>query len=182
MRVALVVAMGRNRVIGRDNALPWHLPADLRHFRAVTLGKPVVMGRKTHESIGRPLPGRENIVISRAAGYRAEGCTVLPSLEAAYEHCRDCAEVMVIGGASIYRQALPHAHRIYLTEIHADFAGDTVFPPLDASAWREAARDDRPADEKNAYPHSFIVLEHRVEDGTGGQVHPRDQKRGSSFT
>lgn len=159
MLVALVVAMGRNRVIGRDNALPWHLPADLRHFRAVTLGKPVVMGRRTHESIGRPLPERTNLVISGDAGYRAAGCVVLTSLEAAYEYCRDSAEVMVIGGASLYRQALPRAQRIYLTEIRQDFAGDTVFPELDASAWREAARVDHPADDKNPYPYSFIVLE-----------------------
>ena len=108
MIVALVVAMGRNRAIGRDNALPWHLPADLRHFRAVTLGKPVVMGRRTHESIGRPLPGRTNLVISRDAGYRAEGCIVLSSLAAAYEYGRDQAELMVIGGASLYRQADAH--------------------------------------------------------------------------
>lgn len=159
MRVALVVAMGSNRVIGRDNALPWHLPADLKHFRAVTLGKPVVMGRRTHESIGRPLPERTNIVISRDAAYRAAGCIVLPSLEAAYDYCRDSAEVMVIGGASLYRQALPTAQRIYLTEIRQDFSGDTVFPEIDAAAWREVAREDRPADDRNPYPHSFIVLE-----------------------
>jgi dihydrofolate reductase len=164
MIVALVVAMGRNRVIGRDNALPWHLPADLRHFRAITLGKPVVMGRKTHESIGRPLPERVNIVISRDAAYRAHGCVVLPSLEAAFEYCRDSAELMVIGGATLYRQALPRAQRIYLTEIQQNFAGDTEFPQLETAAWREVARDDRPADGKNPYPHSFIVLERTQAD------------------
>jgi dihydrofolate reductase len=164
MIVALVVAMGRNRVIGRDNALPWHLPADLRHFRAITLGKPVLMGRKTHESIGRPLPERINIVISRDAAYRAQGCIVLPSLEAAFEYCRDSAELMVIGGAILYRQALPRAQRIYLTEIQQDFAGDTEFPQLEAADWREVARDDRPADGKNPYPHSFIVLERTQAD------------------
>lgn len=169
MLVALVVAMGRNRVIGRDNALPWHLPADLRHFRAVTLGKPVVMGRRTHESIGRPLPERTNIVLSRDESYQAAGCVVLPSLEAALEYCRDSAELMVIGGASLYRQALPRAQRIYLTEIQQDFAGDTVFPPLEADAWREIARDDRPADGKNPYPHSFIVLERTQADDAGAR-------------
>jgi len=173
MRVALVVAMGRNRVIGRDNALPWHLPADLRHFRAVTLGKPVVMGRRTHESIGRPLPERTNLVISRGTNYRADGCIVLPSLEAAFEYCRDGAELMVIGGASLYRQALPRAQRIYLTEIQQDFAGDTEFPQLDTDAWREVARDDRPADGKNPYPHSFIVLERtRMDDSEARRGEP----------
>lgn len=172
MIVALVVAMGRNRVIGRDNALPWRLPADLRYFRAVTLGKPVVMGRKTHESIGRALPGRENIVISRDPDYRADGCIVLASLEAAYEHCRDRDEVMVIGGASIYRQALPRARRIYLTEIGAEFAGDTVFPPLDTAAWRETRREDHPADGDNPYPYSFIVLERKM---AGMEDRTRDQ-------
>ena len=159
MIVALVVAMGRNRVIGRDNALPWHLPADLKHFRALTLGKPVVMGRRTHESIGRPLPERINLVISRDPDYRAEGCIVLPSLAAAYEYGRDQPELMVIGGASIYRQALPEARRIYLTEIRQDFAGDTVFPELEDANWREITRHDHEADGKNPYPYSFIVLE-----------------------
>jgi dihydrofolate reductase len=159
MIVALVVAMGRNRVIGRDNALPWHLPADLKHFRAVTLGKPVVMGRRTHESIGRPLPERINLVISRDPDYRAEGCIVLPSLDAAYEYGRDRPELMVIGGASIYRQALPQARRIYLTEIRQDFAGDTTFPEFETAAWREISRVDHSADEKNPYPYSFTVLE-----------------------
>jgi len=159
MLVSLVVAMGRNRVIGRDNALPWHLPADLKHFRAVTLGKPVVMGRRTHASIGRPLPERTNIVISGDAAYRADGCIVLPSLEAAFEYCRDSAELMVIGGASIYQQALPRAQRIYLTEIRHDFTGDTLFPALEPTAWREAAREDFGADERNPYDYSFIVLE-----------------------
>ena len=172
MIVSLVVAMGRNHVIGRDNALPWHLPADLKYFRAVTIGKPVVMGRKTHESIGRPLPGRDNIVISRDAGFRADGCIVLPSLEAAYEHCRDRDEVMVIGGASIYRLALALAQRIYLTEIGAEFAGDTMFPPLDTAAWHETRREDHPADGKNPYPYSFIVLERRM---AGAVDRVRDQ-------
>ncbi|MCC6207020.1 MAG: type 3 dihydrofolate reductase [Gammaproteobacteria bacterium] len=172
MIVSLVVAMGRNHVIGRDNALPWRLPADLKYFRAVTMGKPVVMGRKTHESIGRPLPGRDNIVISHDPGFRADGCIVLPSLEAAYEHCRDRDEVMVIGGASIYRQALAHTQRIYLTEIGAEFAGDTVFPPLDTATWREVRREDHPVDANNHYPYSFIVLERKTagtEDRTRNQ-------------
>lgn len=166
MIVALVVAMGSNRVIGRDNTLPWHMPADLRHFRAVTLGKPVVMGRKTHESIGRPLPDRTNIVISRRAGYEAPGCIVLSSLEAAFERCRNSSEVMVIGGASVYRHAMPHAQRIYLTQIHQDFEGDSFFPEFEGSAWSETERSDHPADAKNPYPYSFIVLEpKRVGDG-----------------
>lgn len=134
--------MGRNRVIGAGNALPWHLPEDLRHFKALTLGKPVVMGRKTHDSIGRPLPGRPNLVVSRRSGYAPAGVTVYPDLQSALaravDHARDlCTDaVMVIGGAEIYCQALPLARRIYLTEVDAAPQGDAWFPPL-GSDWTE---------------------------------------------
>ncbi len=156
--------MGRNRVIGRDGGLPWHLPEDLRHFRALTLGKPVVMGRKTCESIGRPLPGRRNIVVTRSAGYQAPGFTVCPSLEAAYAACGDAdetadetaGEIMVIGGASIYEQALADADRIHLTLIDRDFDGDTFFPAYDEQAWTVTARSDH----RNAdFAYSFLLLE-----------------------
>ncbi len=156
--VAIVVAMDEGRLIGVANRLPWRLPADLRHFRRLTWGRPVVMGRRTFESIGRPLPGRRNLVVSRQAGYAPQGVEVAPSLEAALERAGG-GEVMVIGGMSLYRQALPLARRIYLTEVHARFRGDAHFPELDLGAWREVAREDHPADGENPVPYSFVVLE-----------------------
>lgn len=159
--IAFVVAAASNGVIGADNRLPWHLPADLRHFKQVTLGKPVVMGRRTFESIGRPLPGRTNIVISRAPGYAAPGCVVVDSVEQALAAAGDSDEIMIIGGAALYATCLPRATRIYLTRIHHDFAGDARFPALDMAQWHETERRDCPADDKNPYAHSFIVLERR---------------------
>jgi dihydrofolate reductase len=159
MRLSLIVAMGRNGVIGANGALPWRLPADLMHFRDVTIGKPIVMGRRTHESIGRPLPGRENIVISRNPGFHAPGCTVLNSLDAAWKHCAAQDEVFVMGGAELYRQTLDRADRIHLTEVHADVEGDTRFPPWDRKAWREIERRDFGSDEKNPHRYSFVILE-----------------------
>ncbi len=128
MKIAIVVAMAANRVIGRDNQLPWHLPADLKHFKQLTLGKPVVMGRKTYASIGRPLPERTNIVVTRDRDYEAPGCVVVHSLDEALAAAGEAAEVMVIGGAGIYRQVLPRTDTLYLTEVHAEFEGDTLFP------------------------------------------------------
>ena len=157
--ISLIVAMDRNRLIGRGNALPWHLPADLQHFKATTMAKPVVMGRKTYESIGRPLPGRHNIVISRNAAFAAPGCTVVASLEAALRAAGAVAEIMIIGGAQLYAEALPHAQRIYLTRIDADFDGDAWFPALDATVWRECQCEEHPPDERNPHPYSFLVLE-----------------------
>lgn len=145
-RIAMIVAMARNRVIGRDGALPWHLPEDLRHFKELTLGKPIIMGRLTWESIGRPLPGRANIVVSRVPDFEAPGAEVVPSLEAALARAGEIAgpdgEIMVIGGAQIYRAALPLAERIYLTRIEVDAEGDAMFPELDPSCWHvvETAR------------------------------------------
>jgi dihydrofolate reductase len=157
--LSFVVAMARNGVIGKDNGLPWRLPADLRHFKAVTLGKPIIMGRKTFESIGRPLPGRTNIVVTRDPACQAEGCLVAHSIEAALEAAGDAEEVMIIGGADFYRQLLPRADRIYLTLIDAEIEGDTWFPELDENRWRERSREDHAADADNPYPYSFIVLE-----------------------
>ncbi len=140
-RVTLVAAIARNRVIGAQNGLPWRLPEDLRHFKALTLGHPVIMGRRTFESIGRALPGRRNIVISRNAAFAAAGAETCASLEAAIGACSGTAtEVFVIGGAEIYALALPLAQRLCLTEIEADFGGDTCFPDFDRRDWREAAR------------------------------------------
>lgn len=160
--VSLVVAMDLNRVIGRDNALPWRLPADLRHFRDLTMGKPIIMGRNTFESIGRPLPGRTNVVVTRNPDYHAADCVVVNSLDDALDRFADCPELMVIGGASIYAQALPGATRIHLTLIHHAFDGDTYFPEVTASEWMETGREDRCADDRNPYDYSFIVLERKT--------------------
>lgn len=159
MFISLIVAMDRNRLIGRGNALPWRLPADLRHFKAVTMGKPILMGRKTYESIGRPLPGRHNIVISRNSAFNAPGCTLAASLDAALTAAGEAAEVMVIGGAQLYAEALPRAQRIYLTRIDAGFDGDAWFPALDADVWRECQRTEHAPDGDNPHPYTFLVLE-----------------------
>ena len=159
MKLALVVAMARNRVIGRDGTLPWHLPADLKRFRAITMGKPIVMGRRTHESIGRPLPGRRNIVLSRAPGYAAEGCEVFATLAAALAALQDVDEVMVVGGAALYAEALPHAQTLYLTEVDAAPAGDVYFPPFALDEWKEVACESCEADASNAHAYRFRVLE-----------------------
>lgn len=151
--------MDTRGVIGRDNGLPWHLPADLQHFKQTTMGKPILMGRKTHESIGRPLPGRTNIVITRDSGYRAAGCVVVNSIDAALAAAGDQDEIMVIGGADFYRQVLPRTDTIYLTRIHEAFDGDTCFPELNAADWREVERSDHTADAKNPHDYSFIRLD-----------------------
>ncbi|MBS0417653.1 MAG: dihydrofolate reductase [Proteobacteria bacterium] len=154
--VALVVAMAHNNVIGRDNGLPWgRLPEDLKHFKAVTLGKPVLMGRKTYESIGRPLPGRTNFVLTRDRGWRAAGVIAVHSLNEALTG----EALSGIGGAEIYRLLLPVANRIYLTRIAADVAGDTVFPALDYSQWVETERRAFAADERNPYDMTFVTLD-----------------------
>lgn len=159
MKISLIVAMAGNRVIGREQALPWHLPVDLAHFKTVTMGKPILMGRKTWESIGRALPGRLNLVLTRDPGYHAEGATVVTSVDAAIEACVGAPELMVIGGAGVYSEILPAANRIYLTEVEADIEGDTWFPELDETKWTEVSRERHPADEKNAHDLSFRVLE-----------------------
>ena len=164
MRVALIAALAENRVIGRDNRLPWRVPADLKHFRALTMGKPVIMGRKTWESIGRPLPGRDNIVVTRAAGYRAEGCRVVHSVSEALQAATGADEAMIIGGANLYEQTLDAADRLYLTQIRAEVEGDACFPEFDTQAWREIERESHPADERNEYAYDFVVLERRVRD------------------
>ena len=164
MIISLIVAMDRRGVIGVNGALPWRLSDDLKHFKAITMDKPIIMGRKTHESIGRPLPGRENIVITRQKDYRAAGCTVFHGIETALKACANHAEVMVMGGASLYEELLPRAARIYLTRVEAEVAGDTWFPQFDDSAWNEVERRDCQADERNEYPYSFLILERNKED------------------
>ncbi len=143
-RIAIIAAVARNRVIGRDNAMPWHLPEDLRRFRALTMGHPIVMGRRTWESLGRPLPGRRNIVVSRDPAFAPQGAEATASLDAALAACAGAQQVFVIGGAQLYAAALPLADRLYLTEIQRDFAGDTLFPEWDRGAWRELAREPQP--------------------------------------
>lgn len=165
MHIALIWAMARNGVIGRDNKLPWYLPEDLKYFKRVTTGKPVIMGRKTYDSIGRPLPNRTNIVVTRDAGLTLEGVKVVTSLDDALDIARaesvisDVDEVIVMGGAEIYAQALPHADRLYVTLVHAEVEGDAVFPPIDLGAYQELAREDFNAEGPNPYDYSFVVYE-----------------------
>mgnify|MGYP006127029477 CR=1 FL=1 len=156
MGLSLIVARASNGVIGKDNQLPWRLPADLKYFKAVTMGKPIVMGRKTFESIGRPLPGRQNIVVTRNPDFISAGITVVHSVEAAIAAANEAAEIMLIGGTELYTLSLALADRIYLTAIHQDFDGDAHFPALD-SQWQQVSRDDHVSDDGLAY--SFCVFE-----------------------
>ena len=156
----LVVAVAENDVIGRGNRLPWHLPADLRHFKSLTLGKPVLMGRKTYESIGKALPGRTNIVLSRSQDFAPGDCVVVKILDDARVAAGAHSALMVIGGAEIYRQCLPLASRIHLTLVHTSIEdGDTVFTGWRSAEWSEASCERHESDDKNAYGYSFIVLE-----------------------
>ncbi|WP_441003074.1 type 3 dihydrofolate reductase [Pseudocolwellia agarivorans] len=157
--LSMVVATANNRVIGKDNDMPWHLPADLAYFKKTTLGKPVIMGRKTYESIGRPLPGRQNIVISRDINYKAEGVETVTSVDAALALVSEVEEVMVIGGGAIYQHCLPAADRLYITHIEAEIEGDTQFPFYDTNIWKKVSSSIRLADENNAYNLEFCVYE-----------------------
>jgi dihydrofolate reductase len=154
--LSLIVAMDDNRLIGNKNKLPWHLPADLAFFKRTTMGKPIVMGRKTFESIGKPLPGRRNIVITRDDTFSAAGCEVANSIEAAMSLTKDDDEVMLIGGASLYEQTIARATQLYITRIHQSFEGDTWFPEIDLSEWKAVNREDFDADHSNQYAYSFI--------------------------
>ena len=165
MTLALIVAASQNNVIGKNNQLPWYLPGDLQYFKAMTLGKPVIMGRKTFESIGKPLPGRDNIVISRQADYSAEGIKLVSSLAAAIELgesinlINGAEEVMIIGGAQIYAESLDLADRVYLTRVHRHVEGDAFFPEMEEDQWREIAREDVSAAEPNPFDFSYLVLD-----------------------
>ena len=174
-RLAMIVAAAENDVIGRDNALPWRLPDDLRYFRRVTMGKPVIMGRRTFESIGRPLPGRCNIVVTGNPAFTAEGVRVVHGLDEALALGEAVAaidgaeELMLIGGAQLYALGLPRVQRIYLTRVHAAFAGDAWLPPVDWTAFHEVAREDHEADGDTSRAHSFIVYERKsVTGGAAG--------------
>ncbi len=167
MKIVLIAAFAQNRVVGINNTLPWHLPEDLKYFKRTTTGKAIIMGRKTYDSIGRPLPNRTNIVISRNSELKIEGVKVVDSLQAAIDLAKEVnfingvEEVMVIGGASIYEEALPQADRLYITHVHAEVAGDAYFPEVDFSQWQEISRDDYAASESNPYDYSFVVYDNK---------------------
>ena len=153
--------MDRNRVIGRGGALPWHISSDLKNFKKITMGKPILMGRKTHDSIGKPLPGRENIILTNNKKYLAEGCTVKNTLDEVYSYCEEQLEVVVMGGAILYSQTLDKAEKLYITEVNASVNGDTLFPEYKSSQWREISRESFNADENNEFDYSFTVLERK---------------------
>jgi dihydrofolate reductase len=163
--LAIIVAVAENGVIGNNNSLPWKLPEDLQNFKRITMGKPVVMGRKTYESIGKPLPGRTNIVITRNVSFHAEGVQVVHSIDDALAMASEIAahagvgEVMVMGGADIYAATIPRADRLYITEVHASVEGDAVLPTIDWTCWREVCREQRVAQSPNPYDYSFVCYE-----------------------
>lgn len=165
MKLALIAAYAQNRVVGIDNKLPWHLPEDLKYFKRITTGKAIIMGRKTYESIGRPLPNRTNIVITRNPDFSAPGVEVVASLDAAVELAEGVNEIngieetMVIGGAQIYAEALPKADRLYITHVHAEVHGDAYFPEVDLTQWQAIAKEDYAADDHNPFNYSFVVYD-----------------------
>jgi dihydrofolate reductase len=162
MKISVIAAMAKNRVIGMNNQMPWHLSADLKRFKAITMSSPIIMGRKTFESIGKPLPGRTNIVITRNPHYLPHGCLVFNNLDTAIERaCQLANEIFVIGGAELYRAVLSKAETIYLTEIIKDFPGDTFFPDLHPTEWREQERLTVADDESVDFDYSFVKLERR---------------------
>jgi dihydrofolate reductase len=161
MKISLIVAMASNRVIGLNNKMPWHLSADLKKFKKITLGSPILMGRKTFESIGRPLPGRTNIIISRNPAYSQPGCLVFNDIDRALSSCAGASEVFVIGGSDFYKSMLEVANTLYLTQINMDFQGDTFFPELAENQWIEVEREDVQDDPDAAFSYSFLKLEKR---------------------
>ncbi|HUC31384.1 MAG TPA: dihydrofolate reductase [Candidatus Paceibacterota bacterium] len=157
MKISLIAAMGENRVIGAGGKIPWHLPADFKHFKEITMGHPVIMGRKTFESIGKPLPGRTNIVITANPGYKAEGCLMARSMEEALKLAGNADEAFVIGGEQIYRAALDLAETVYLTKVHGTFDGDAFFPELDEKKWKLIDTEFHAKDEKNPFDYAFLI-------------------------
>lgn len=178
--LAAIVAMGERNVIGKNNAMPWHLPGELKCFKNRTMGYPLIMGRNTFESIGKPLPGRTNIVVTRQPHWRAEGVAVAHSLDQAIELAQQCEQgkekngAMVIGGAMLYEQALARCSKLYVTQVHGEFDGDAFFPQIPAQQWRETFREKVEADEKNAYAFSIVVLERTCFDGNPGHYSSRN--------
>ncbi|MEZ5490096.1 MAG: dihydrofolate reductase [Gammaproteobacteria bacterium] len=168
MKLSLICAMDENMVIGRNNSLPWHLPEDLKYFKRTTMGKCIIMGRKTYESIGKPLPGRTNIIVTRSRDYEVENARVVDSLTDALELAENIAfidgtdEAFIIGGAELYKHALPFIDRLHITMVHAEVDGDTYFPDFDVSEWEEVGKEHFEADEYNPYPYSICVFERRL--------------------
>lgn len=161
--ISFIVAMDDNRVIGKDNQLPWHLPEDLKFFKRVTMGHPIVMGRKTFASIGRPLPGRENIVITRNKDFHHDGCSIFYGLDQFLVYCQQKPEeeFFVIGGAEIFKQMLQKADRLYITEIHSSFEGDTFFPAIEMNEWKLSSKEQGLKDEKNPYEYEFVIYDRK---------------------
>jgi len=162
MLISIIAALGKNNVIGKDNKIPWHLPADFLYFKKMTLGKPIIMGEKTFESIGKALPDRKNIILSQDKNYNAPGCVMADSIEAALAAAGEAPEVMICGGASVYQQFLPKAKKLYLTYIDHEFQGDTFFPEFDIKEWKEISRENHAKDAKNPHGYSFVVLERKT--------------------
>jgi dihydrofolate reductase len=160
--ISLIWAQDENGLIGKGNSLPWRLPADMAWFKKNTMGKPILMGRKTFESIGKPLSGRTNLILTRQAGFAAEGCTVVHSLDEAKAAAGDTDEIMVMGGAQVYALALPEAGRLYCTRIHAVFEGDAWFPPFDEDAWKQVFGGEHGPDERNAFAYTFRIMERKA--------------------
>tara|TARA_B100000586_G_scaffold131702_1_gene95250 strand:+ start:63 stop:548 length:486 start_codon:yes stop_codon:yes gene_type:complete len=161
MKLSIITAMDKNRVIGKDGNLPWHISSDLKNFKKITMGKPILMGRKTHESIGRALPGRENIILTNKRNYSVEGCIVKNSLDEVLSNCKKVSELIVMGGATLYEQTLDKAEKLYITEVRARIEGDIFFPEYDPNQWVEISRNNFKADENNEYDYSFTVLERK---------------------
>ncbi len=160
MKISLIVAMASNRAIGLNNQMPWHLSADLKKFKQITMGSPILMGRKTHESIGKVLPGRTNIIISRNSSYKQDNCLVFDNFDKAIEiACKENEEIFVMGGASIYEAMLAKADMLYLTKINKKFKGDTFFPVIDENDWKEISREDISTDQTVNFSYSFLKLE-----------------------
>ncbi|RFB16869.1 dihydrofolate reductase [Bacillus sp. HNG] len=158
--ISLLLAMDKNQLIGKDNDLPWRLPADLAYFKRVTMGHPIIMGRKTYDSIGRPLPGRENIIVTRDTSYKAEGCKVIHSIDEIVKMSEETEqELFVIGGAEIFKEILPYSDRLYITVIDEEFEGDTYFPAFDKAEWQVISKEKGIKDEKNPYEYTFLVYE-----------------------
>ncbi len=161
MKLSIIVAASTNNVIGRDGGLPWRLPEDLKRFKQVTMGKPIIMGRATWESIGRALPGRQNIVMTRRKDFAAAGCDVVATLDGALETAGDATEVMIIGGGNLYQQFLPKTDRMYFTRVHAQIDGDTCFPEFDESEWQLMDKAEYPADPEREYAFDILTLDRR---------------------
>ena len=165
-RLSILVAMARNRVIGHKNQLPWYLPADLKHFKSLTMGHPIVMGRKTYESIGRPLPGRTNIILTHQKILEVPGAIVVHSIESALQKCQENNAVQhesfIIGGENLYRQTLPYCQRLYITEIQKDFDGDAFFPEFDSNEWQEAQRDQHFSEGNDIFEYHFVIFDRKI--------------------